>query len=370
MYVRIDRPDFGGAGDKTKKSEEEEEEEEVNLILIFSHGLHEHSSRFRESFDVWASSSTHKIATMSFDHVGHGRSDPISRNKNKNKNNNNKRGTTTTTTTGSGGGDDDDDDDDEEEKHQIDSFETMVEDMRAVVDFARQRFGNHVPIAISGVSLGGLVAMHTAMTYPKEYFVAIVLIAPAINVKWTFQKKALAFVGEVVARAAPHAKIVPATTTESLTDDAATAREFEEDPYNYIGKARARFGNEILKAMKELDKAGKEGRVRGISRNVFAVHAEKDAVTCADSTERFFAQSLKDVPNKQFVKLAHTKGHLLLHEPGCEWTRELIGRFLTDAASDAKKYATTTTTTTTTTHSTTTTHRSSGDDDDALKSRL
>ena len=337
MYVRIDRPDFG-VGD-AKKSEEEEEE--VNLILIFSHGLHEHSSRFRESFDVWASSSTHKIATMSFDHVGHGRSDPISRN-------NNKRGT----------GDDDD------VKHQIDSFETMVEDMRAVVDFARQRFGNHVPIAISGVSLGGLVAMHTAMTYPKEYFVAIVLIAPAINVKWTFQKKALAFVGEVVARAAPHAKIVPATTTESLTDDAATAREFEEDPYNYIGKARARFGNEILKAMKELDKAGKEGRVRGISRNVFAVHAEKDAVTCADSTERFFAQSLKDVPNKQFVKLAHTKGHLLLHEPGCEWTRELIGRFLTDAALDAKN------TTTTTTHSTTTTHRSSGDDDDALKSRL
>ena len=374
MYVRIDRPDFGvGDAKKSEEEEEEEEEEEVNLILIFSHGLHEHSSRFRESFDVWASSSTHKIATMSFDHVGHGRSDPISRNKNKNKNNNNnKRGTTTTTTTGSGGGDDDDDDDDEEEevKHQIDSFETMVEDMRAVVDFARQRFGNHVPIAISGVSLGGLVAMHTAMTYPKEYFVAIVLIAPAINVKWTFQKKALAFVGEVVARAAPHAKIVPATTTESLTDDAATAREFEEDPYNYIGKARARFGNEILKAMKELDKAGKEGRVRGISRNVFAVHAEKDAVTCADSTERFFAQSLKDVPNKQFVKLAHTKGHLLLHEPGCEWTRELIGRFLTDAASDAKKYATTTTTTTTTTHSTTTTHRSSGGDDDALKSRL
>ena len=355
MYVRIDRPDFG-AGD-AKKSEEEE----VNLILIFSHGLHEHSSRFRESFDVWASSSTHKIATMSFDHVGHGRSDPISRNKNKNKNNNNNKRGTTTTTTGSGGGDDDDDEEEEEEvKHQIDSFETMVEDMRAVVDFARQRFGNHVPIAISGVSLGGLVAMHTAMTYPKEYFVAIVLIAPAINVKWTFQKKALAFVGEVVARAAPHAKIVPATTTESLTDDAATAREFEEDPYNYIGKARARFGNEILKAMKELDKAGKEGRVRGISRNVFAVHAEKDAVTCADSTERFFAQSLKDVPNKQFVKLAHTKGHLLLHEPGCEWTRELIGRFLTDAALDAKKNATTTTTTTTT-HSTTTTHRSSGE---------
>ena len=41
MYVRIDRPDFGGAGDKTKKSEEEEEEdeeeeEEVNLMHLFA----------------------------------------------------------------------------------------------------------------------------------------------------------------------------------------------------------------------------------------------------------------------------------------------------------------------------------------------
>ena len=29
--------------------------------------------------------------------------------------------------------------------------------------------------------------MHTAMTYPLSSLVAIVLIAPAINVKWTFQ---------------------------------------------------------------------------------------------------------------------------------------------------------------------------------------
>ena len=149
---------------------------------------------------------------------------------------------------------------------------------------------------------------------------AIVLIAPAINVKWTFQK-ALAFVGEVVASGAAR-EIVRRRAEEQTMQQ---RREFEEDPYNYMGKARARFGNGILKAMKELDKAGKEGRVRGISRNVFAVHAEKGAVTCGFQT--ILAQSLKDVPNKQFMKLAHTKGHLLLHEPGCEWTRELIGRF-------------------------------------------
>ena len=297
MFVRIDRPFCDDNNNNNNKR--------VNLLLIFSHGLHEHSSRFEKTFSFWAKQKFN-FACVSFDHIGHGRSDGLKC------------------------------------KHQIESFEQCVEDFRAVIAHARERFGFDVPVALAGVSLGGLFALHAAMTYPKDFFFAIVLIAPAINVKWTAQKKALALVGEVIARATPNMKVVPATTLESLTEDAGTAREFEEDPLNYVGKARAKFGNEILKAMKGLEKASREGRLDGISRNVFAVHAEKDAATCAESTERLFSRSLKSIPNKQFVKLTHTKGHLLLHEPGCEWTRALIGRFLLEAL------MTTTTTTTTT----------------------
>jgi len=297
VFVRIDRPFCDDNNNNNNKR--------VNLLLIFSHGLHEHSSRFEKTFSFWAKQKFN-FACVSFDHIGHGRSDGLKC------------------------------------KHQIESFEQCVEDFRAVIAHARERFGFDVPVALAGVSLGGLFALHAAMTYPKDFFFAIVLIAPAINVKWTAQKKALALVGEVIARATPNMKVVPATTLESLTEDAGTAREFEEDPLNYVGKARARFGNEILKAMKGLEKASREGRLDGISRNVFAVHAEKDAATCAESTERLFSRSLKSIPNKQFVKLTHTKGHLLLHEPGCEWTRALIGRFLLEAL------MTTTTTTTTT----------------------
>ena len=284
VFVRIDQPHH----------KDDNNNKRVNLLLIFSHGLHEHSSRFEKTFTFWAKRDFN-FACVSFDHIGHGRSDGLKC------------------------------------KHQIESFEQCVEDFRAVIAHARERFGFDVPVALAGVSLGGLFALHAAMTYPKDFFFAIVLIAPAINVKWTAQKKALALVGEVIARATPNMKVVPATTLESLTEDAGTAREFEEDPLNYVGKARARFGNEILKAMKGLEKASREGRLDGISRNVFAVHAEKDAATCAESTERLFSRSLKSIPNKQFVKLTHTKGHLLLHEPGCEWTRALIGRFLLEA---------------------------------------
>jgi len=297
VFVRIDRPFCDDNNNNNNKR--------VNLLLIFSHGLHEHSSRFEKTFSFWAKQKFN-FACVSFDHIGHGRSDGLKC------------------------------------KHQIESFEQCVEDFRAVIAHARERFGFDVPVALAGVSLGGLFALHAAMTYPKDFFFAIVLIAPAINVKWTAQKKALALVGEVIAKATPNMKVVPATTLESLTEDAGTAREFEEDPLNYVGKARAKFGNEILKAMKGLEKASREGRLDGISRNVFAVHAEKDAATCAESTERLFSRSLKSIPNKQFVKLTHTKGHLLLHEPGCEWTRALIGRFLLEAL------MTTTTTTTTT----------------------
>ena len=274
----------------------------INCVVVFSHGLHEHSSRFAETFSLWASAK-YNIASVSFDHVGHGKSD--------NYNNTNIN-------------------------HQIESFEKCVEDFRAVVEYAKMRFGRKVPVALAGVSLGGLFALRCAMTYPKNYFFAIILIAPAINVKWTAQKKALAMVGEVIAKATPNMKVVPATTMQSLTEDAATAREFEEDPFNYVGKARARFGNEILKAMKGLEKASERGRLDGITRNILAVHAEKDAATCAQSTERLFSRSLKSIPNKQFVKLTHTKGHLLLHEPGCEWTRALIGRFLVEAVLEMK----------------------------------
>ena len=302
VFVRIDRPSF--CDDNSNNNNKR-----VNLLLIFSHGLHEHSSRFEKTFTFWAKQKFN-FACVSFDHIGHGRSDGLKC------------------------------------KHQIESFEQCVEDFRAVIAHARERFGFDVPVALAGVSLGGLFALHAAMTYPKDFFFAIVLIAPAINVKWTAQKKALALVGEVIAKATPNMKVVPATTLESLTEDAGTAREFEEDPLNYVGKARARFGNEILKAMKGLEKASREGRLDGISRNVFAVHAEKDAATCAESTERLFSRSLKSIPNKQFVKLTHTKGHLLLHEPGCEWTRALIGRFLLEALMTTTRATTTTTTTT------------------------
>lgn len=272
----------------------------INCVVVFSHGLHEHSSRFAETFSLWASAK-YNIASVSFDHIGHGKSDNYCK-----------------------------------INHQIESFEKCVEDFRAVVEYAQMRFGRKVPVALAGVSLGGLFALRCAMTYPKNYFLAIVLIAPAINVKWTAQKKALAMVGEVIAKATPNMKVVPATTMQSLTEDAATAREFEEDPFNYVGKARARFGNEILKAMKGLEKASESGRLDEITRNILAVHAEKDAATCAQSTERLFSRSLKSIPNKQFVKLTHTKGHLLLHEPGCEWTRALIGRFLVEAVLEMK----------------------------------
>jgi alpha-beta hydrolase superfamily lysophospholipase len=298
VFVRIDRPSFCDDSNNNNNKR-------VNLLLIFSHGLHEHSSRFEKTFTFWAKQKFN-FACVSFDHIGHGRSDGLKC------------------------------------KHQIESFEQCVEDFRAVIAHARERFGFDVPVALAGVSLGGLFALHAAMTYPKDFFFAIVLIAPAINVKWTAQKKALALVGEVIAKATPNMKVVPATTLESLTEDAGTAREFEEDPLNYVGKARARFGNEILKAMKGLEKASREGRLDGISRNVFAVHAEKDAATCAESTERLFSRSLKSIPNKQFVKLTHTKGHLLLHEPGCEWTRALIGRFLLEALVMTTTRATTT----------------------------
>ena len=139
LFVRTDLP-----ATKTNR---------INCVVVFSHGLHEHSSRFAETFSLWASAK-YNIASVSFDHIGHGKSDNYCK-----------------------------------IKHQIESFEKCVEDFRAVVEYAQMRFGRKVPVALAGVSLGGLFALRCAMTYPKNYFLAIVLIAPAFLVKKEKEQK-------------------------------------------------------------------------------------------------------------------------------------------------------------------------------------
>ena len=297
----------------------------VRCVLVFFHGLHEHCQRFGRFF---SECNENGIAVVTFDMIGHGLSEGISSSSRKNNSND--------------GG---------ELRHQIESFEKSVEDAREVVEFAKNRFLHNrpnrettatnsgappppPPMAIVGVSLGGLFALKVTTTYPPKHFVAIALVAPAINVKWTFQKRLWASVGELLAKATPDASIVPAMPVELLTDDEKTSEEYKNDSLNYVGKLRAKFGNEILKAMSSLAEDDYR-RLDGVCDNIFAIHAEDDQATCCYSTERVFMHHLKGIENKKFVKLTHTRGHLLLHEPGCEWTISLVVRFVVDAAVSA-----------------------------------
>jgi len=63
VFVRIDRPFCDDNNNNNNKR--------VNLLLIFSHGLHEHSSRFEKTFSFWAKQKFN-FACVSFDHIGHG----------------------------------------------------------------------------------------------------------------------------------------------------------------------------------------------------------------------------------------------------------------------------------------------------------
>jgi alpha-beta hydrolase superfamily lysophospholipase len=295
IYFRIDYPKTGTVVDDVHDDvHDDDDEDEIKGVFVFSHGLHEHSDSFEDFFKVLC--ANFKIACVSFDHRGHGLSESY-------------KGA---------------------HRHQIESFEESVRDMREACEIAKERFGLGIPISIGGVSMGGLFALHCALTYPKEYFAAIVLIAPAINVQWTMEKRFLAKLGGFLAKCLPNAKIVPATNPEFLSDDFETIENFKNDPMNYIGKARAKFGNEILKAMKSLA-LDDYAKLNGIAKNVLAIHAEKDKATDCKATEQLFTNHLKDIENKKFVKFTHTNGHLLLFEPGKDFTRDLIGRFLVDS---------------------------------------
>jgi len=257
VFVRIDQPHH----------KDDNNNKRVNLLLIFSHGLHEHSSRFEKTFTFWAKRDFN-FACVSFDHIGHGRSDGLKC------------------------------------KHQIESFEQCVEDFRAVIAHARERFGFDVPVALAGVSLGGLFALHAAMTYPKDFFFAIVLIAPAINVKWTAQKKALALVGEVIARATPNMKVagddagefdrrrrdgerVRGRSSQLRGESESEVWERNSKSHERIGESEQRgtFGWDIEKCVRGARGEGR-GDVRGIYRKVVLALVEihpKQTVREADA---------------------------------------------------------------------------------------
>ena len=168
-----------------------------------------------------------------------------------------------------------------------------------------------VPLMLGGVSFGGLVVSHMALEASKVpndlHFAAAVLVAPAIDVKWTPILKAQAAIGALLAKFLPNARLVPGAPVNKLSNHKAAVDEYKNDPLTSSSDLRSKVGYETLKGFKRLKK-----RYAEFTIPLLVLHGEEDVITDKDASEKFVR--LAGSVDKTFVLLPNT-AHLVLHEP-------------------------------------------------------
>jgi lysophospholipase len=159
-------------------------------IVVVTHGYAEHCGRYREVAHVIVDAGW---AAMTYDCRGHGKSPG--------------------------------------ERGYIDSFETYVSDLHAIIAAARQLVPG-VPVVLLGHSHGSLITLRAlAGTNPPDVKAAIVS-SPYLAIKLAVPswKKLLA---RVASRLAPKLAQPNGIKAEHLTDDMAKRAEHDADPLNF-----------------------------------------------------------------------------------------------------------------------------------------
>lgn len=172
------------------------------IPVVLTHGFAEHSGRYSE---IMQELMSHGYAPFAFDLRGHGRSDG-------------KRG-------------------------YINNFSDYVQDLKAAVETARERYKADKVILLAH-SMGGLIAPNYAVLEPDRVL-GLVLSSPlvGINVEVKGWKKAL---GLLMSKCWPSFAMANQIDSNLLTHDKAKAQAYSADPLIFQ-HVRAKWFVEILK---------------------------------------------------------------------------------------------------------------------------
>jgi len=158
------------------------------------------------------------------------------------------------------------------------------------------------PLFLGGHSMGGLVATLAAASWlgggggapgppplppppppPRPALAGLVLSSAAVDVEWTPILRIQAPLGGLLASLAPRARLIPAVRPEDMSADAATVAAYVGDPLNFVGKTRARTGNELLKAFRV---ASGPATASALTCPLIAIHGDADRCTSLPAVRR------------------------------------------------------------------------------------
>ncbi len=219
--------------------------------MIIAHGLGEHSGRYDNVVERLLPMG---VSVWAPDHRGHGQSDG-------------RRG-------------------------HIDSFSQYLEDLRKLVEIARDGMAEDVKIFLLGHSLGGLIALRFAAGFP-EMVDGVIISSPALGV--TVDVPVVkAFAGKIMSTLWPTLSLSNELDASKISHDEEVVRAYMNDPLVH-DQVSARWFTEFLSAMEAAGRSATEIKVPLLMQL-----AGDDHLTSADASKRFF-ESLGSVDKTLYV---------------------------------------------------------------------
>ena len=182
-------------------------EKDPKAILLIAHGLAEHSGRYMNLVNHLVPSG---YAVYGIDHIGHGKSDG--------------------------------------KRAYVERFQDYTETLKNYFDMI-QEWQPNKSIFLIGHSMGGLISAAYLLNHQDELSGAV-LSGPSIKVPDNISK-AVIFVGKMLSIIIPGAGLVR-LDSDGLSRDSSVVEAYVNDPLVYTGKATARLGAELIKAMQNV----------------------------------------------------------------------------------------------------------------------
>lgn len=189
-------------------------------VVLFLHGINEHSERY---FHVFESLCEMGFGAIAYDLRSHGKSHMDVPNL----------------------------------RAHVEKFDELINDTNDFVAFAKKEIypamtaSTKLPLVIMGMSLGTLVSVLTVLS-GKHQIDAMVLVAPAVSAEMTLVLRFMAMLSTVLATVAPQSRLVPGVNADWVSRDSLVTADFDADPLTTREPLTCLMAYETLGAMAKL----------------------------------------------------------------------------------------------------------------------
>ena len=258
-------------------------------VVFLCAGLGEHTVRYQMLSAVL---NAQGYATFSLDHQGHGAS--------------------------------------EGDRAHVERFQHYVDDYLL---FVRTMLEKHphlqaLPRFLLGHSMGGLIAIHVRMRSQAlgVHWDGTILSAPALKADPKVATPFKIFLAGLLADALPKLSLDPLNSSH-VSRSQQVVELYQSDPLVHHGGIRARWGNELLRAMREVF-----DRAPTITWPFLLLHGGDDRITIVDGSNEFFARVAS--PNKT-LKVYPGMYHEIFNEPDRSRVFDDVFQYLSSHSEDS-----------------------------------